>query len=211
MMEKCKSSNAGQKSANTMGSKSDHLEPLLDALDALQHLLTRFDNKGVIIGGAAVSLLGRARFTEDVDAVFLLSNKDLPRLLEMAKQEGIEPRIENALEFAKKNRVLLLKHTPTDTSIDISLGALPFEEEMVERGRLYEVDDALQLRLPTPEDLIIMKAVAHRPKDLEDIRTIADKYPNLDVKHIEKWVKEFGEALEMPELWSDIEPILKQR
>lgn len=194
-----------------MGSKSDHLEPLLDALDALQHLLTRFDNKGVIIGGAAVSLLGRARFTEDVDAVFLLSNKDLPRLLEMAKQEGIEPRIENALEFAKKNRVLLLKHTPTDTSIDISLGALPFEEEMVERGRLYEVDDALQLRLPTPEDLIIMKAVAHRPKDLEDIRTIADKYPNLDVKHIEKWVKEFGEALEMPELWSDIEPILKQR
>jgi len=190
-------------------SQPDHLEPLLDALDALQHLLSRFDNKGVIIGGAAVSILGRARFTEDVDAVFLLSNKDLPRLLELAKEEGIEPRIDNAIDFARKNHVLLLKHTSTDTGIDISLGALPFEEEMVERGMLFDVDEALQLRLPTPEDLIIMKAIAHRPKDLEDIRTIVDKYPNLDVKRLENWVKAFGEVLETPDLWEMIESLLK--
>ena len=186
-----------------------HLEPLLDALDALQHLLSRFDNKGVIIGGAAVSILGRARFTEDVDAVFLLSNKDLPRFLEMAKEEGIEPRVDNAVDFARKNRVLLLKHTSTDTGIDISLGALPFEEEMIERGVLYEVDEALQLRLPTPEDLIIMKAIAHRPKDLEDIRIIVEKYPNLDVKRIEKWVNAFGEVLETPDLWVMVKSLLK--
>lgn len=189
--------------------QSDHLEPLLDALDAVQRLLSRFDNRGVIIGGTAVGILGRARYTEDVDAMFLLSSEDLPRLLTMAKEEGIKPRIENAIDFAKKNRVLLLRHTPTDTGIDISLGALPFEEEMVERSALYEVDDALQLRLPTPEDLIIMKAVAHRPKDLEDIRTIAGKYPNLDVKRIEDWVRAFGEILETPELWDTIKPLLK--
>jgi len=189
--------------------QSDHIEHLLAAFEALQHLLSRFDNKGVIIGGVAVSILGRARFTEDVDAMFLLSNKDLPRLLEMAKEEGIEPRINNAVDFARKNRVLLLKHTITDTGIDISLGALPFEEEMVERGMLYEVDDALQLRLPTPEDLIIMKAIAHRPKDLEDIRTIAEKYPNLDVKRIEQWVTAFGEVLETPDLWGLVNSLLK--
>lgn len=190
-------------------SQSDHLEPLLDALDALQHLLLRFDNKGVIIGGAAVSILGRARFTEDVDAVILLSNKDLPRLLELAKEQEIEPRVDNAVDFARKNRVLLLKHTPTDTSVDISLGALPFEEEMVERGVLYEVDQALQLRLPTPEDLVIMKAIAHRPKDLEDIRTIVEKYPNMDLQRIEKWIKAFGDVLETPDLWGMIESLLK--
>ena len=187
----------------------DHLEPLLDALDALQHLLSRFDNRGVIIGGAAVSILGRARFTEDVDAMFLLSNKDLPHLLEMAKEEGIEPRVDDAVDFARKNRVLLLKHTLTDTGIDISLGALPFEEEMVERSELYEVDETLQLRLPTPEDLIIMKAIAHRPKDLEDIRTIADKYPNMDIERIKKWVKAFGEVLETPDLWDLVKSLLK--
>lgn len=190
-------------------SQSDPLEPLLDALEALQRLLSRFDNRGVIIGGAAVSILGRARFTEDVDAVFLLSNNDLPLLLEMAKKEDIEPRVDNVVDFAKKTRVLLLRHTPTDTGIDISLGVMPFEEEMIERGVLYEVDEALQLRLPTPEDLIIMKAIAHRPKDLEDIRTIADKYPNMDVLRIENWVIAFGEVLETPDLWDLIKPLLK--
>lgn len=187
----------------------DQLEPLLDALEAVQNLLSRSGNRGVVIGGAAVSILGRARFTEDVDAMFLLSVKDLSRFLEMAKEEGIKPRIENAVEFARKNRILLLTHTLTDTSIDISLGAMPFEEEMVERSTLHQVDQSLQIRLPTPEDLIIMKAIAHRPKDLEDIRTIADKYPNLDVKRIENWVKAFGEVLETPDLWELVKSLLK--
>jgi predicted nucleotidyltransferase len=159
----------------------DHLEPFLEPLEALQRLLSRFDNRGVIIGGTAVSMLGRARFTEDVDAMFLLSIQDIPRLLEAAKEEGIEPRIENAAEFAKKSRVMLMKHVLSDTNIDISLGVMPFEQEMVERSVVHQIDEALQIRLPTPEDLIIMKAIAHRPKDLEDIRTIAEKYPDLDV------------------------------
>jgi predicted nucleotidyltransferase len=188
--------------------QSDHLEPLLDALDAVQKLLSKFGDKGVIIGGAAVGILGRARFTEDVDAMFLLSSDDLPGLLKLAKETGIEPRIENAIEFAQKNRVLLLQHKSTDTSIDISLGVLPFEEEMVERSKLYEVDENLQIRLPTAEDLIIMKAVAHRPKDLEDIRTIAQKYANLDKTRIKQWVTAFGEILDQPDLWKQVEPLL---
>jgi len=57
--------------------------------------------------------------------------------------------------------------------------------------------------------LIILKAIAHRPKDMEDIRILADKYPNLDVTRIKQWVKQFAEVLEMPSLWDDIEGILK--
>ncbi|MEW6285339.1 MAG: nucleotidyl transferase AbiEii/AbiGii toxin family protein [Chloroflexota bacterium] len=187
-----------------------NLEPFRAALEALHRLLHQFDDRGVVIGGIAVGFLGKPRFTADVDAMFLLSTRDIPKFLDLARREDIVPRHSDAEEFARKSRVLLLKHVPSGIEIDISLGVLPFEEEMVERGSAKSVAN-LTIRLPTPEDLIIMKAVAHRPKDLEDIRTIADKYPNLDVKHIEKWVKEFGEALEMPELWNDIEPILKQR
>jgi predicted nucleotidyltransferase len=187
----------------------NHLEPLMEPLEALQRLLSRFDDRGVIIGGTAVSMLGKARFTEDVDAMFLLSIQDIPRLLVAAKEEGIEPRIENAAEFAKKSRVLLMRHVKSGTNIDISLGIMPFEQEMVERSVVHQIDEALQIRLPTPEDLVIMKAIAHRPKDLEDIRTIAEKYPNLDVGRIEEWVKAFGEVLETPELWDLVRPLLK--
>jgi hypothetical protein len=186
------------------------LQQYYEPLESLQKLISRFNQQGLVIGGIAVSVLGDARFTEDLDAMFLLSTKDVEKIIDEAKQEGMEPRIEKALEFAKKNRILLLRHVITNTKVDISLGIMPFEQEMVERSSIKEFDDALQVRLPTPEDLIIMKAIAHRPKDIEDIRTIVDKYPDLDQRRIERWVRDFAEIMEMPELWGQIEKILKQ-
>lgn len=183
------------------------LEPFRAAIESLQRLLHQSNDRGVIIGGVAVGFLGRPRFTADVDAVFLLATSDISRFMKLAQAENIFPRIQDAEDFARKNRVLLLRHGPTETDIDISLGILPFEEEMVERGGTKTFAD-LAIRLPTPEDLIIMKAIAHRPKDLEDIRTIADKYPDLDRKRIEKWVKSFGDALELPDLWDEIKRLL---
>jgi hypothetical protein len=182
-----------------------------EPLESLQKLISRFNDRGVVIGGIAASVLGEARYTEDLDAMFLLSIQDIPQFLRYAKQEGIVPRIENAEDFARKNRVFLLRHAITATNIDISLGIMPFEQEIIQRSSIQEFDDSLQVRLPTPEDLIIMKAIAHRPKDLEDIRTLAVKYTHLDFARIERWIKEFAELLEMPELWGQIEKILKQQ
>jgi predicted nucleotidyltransferase len=186
------------------------LEPFRATIEALNRLLHEFNQRGVIIGGVAVGLLGKPRYTADVDAMFLLSIKDISKFLQLASTENIIPRVQNAEEFARKNRVLLLKHEPTNTDIDISLGVLPFEEEMVERGETKTFAN-LSVRLPTPEDLIIMKAIAHRPKDFEDIRTLVDKYPDLDQVRIEQWVRDFAEALETPELWGHIENILKRQ
>lgn len=187
----------------------ESLEPFRATIESLQRLLVKFNDRGVIIGGIAVGLLGKPRFTADVDAVFLISTQNIHQFLELALAEQIIPRIPNAEEFARKNRVLLLKHSPTETDIDISLGILPFEEEMVERASTRSFA-GLIARLPTPEDLIIMKAIAHRPKDLEDIRTIAESYPSLDIKRIEQWVKAFGEAMEISDLWGMVSPLLNE-
>ena len=108
---------------------------LLEPLAALQRLLTHFDSQGVIIGGIAASLLGQPRFTADLDAVILLSINDLPNLIEVAAQEGMVGRIADAEAFARKNRVLLLQHQSSGIKIDISLGILPFEAEMIKRGQ----------------------------------------------------------------------------
>lgn len=178
--------------------------PFHDPLEALGNLLARFNYRGVVIGGIAVSLLGQARFTEDLDVMVLLSVEEIPHFLTAAEKEKIEPRISQAEDFARRNRVLLLHHTPSQTKIDISLGVLPFEQEVIERSIVHEVDDALKIRLPTPEDLIIMKAIAHRPKDLLDIQGIIQSSPHLDRIRIRNWVTQFAEFLEMPELWEDI-------
>ena len=193
----------GQDQGKSSQPATESIAPLLAPLQALQNLLAEYNHQGVIIGGIAASLLGTPRFTVDLDAVFLLSIDDIPELLQEAARQGIEPRIPDAMSFARKNRVLLLRHTASSTDIDLSLGILPFEYEMVERSNLVNVGK-LQLRLPTPEDLIIMKAIAHRPKDLMDIQAIAASHHDLDKMRIRYWVEQFGEALDLPELWNEI-------
>ena len=188
-------------------SPSANLTPLLEPLAALQRLLERFGDRGVIIGGIAASLLGQPRLTADLDAVLLLSTDELPELIQAAAEEGLFPRIADAEIFARKNRVVLLRHQASSSNIDISLGILPFEVEMVERSQKMTIGK-LHLRLPTPEDLIILKAVAHRPKDLMDIQAIATSHPDLDKTRIRFWVEQFAEALEMPDLWETISNLL---
>ena len=51
----------------------DTLTGLLAPLVALQRLLARFDDQGIIIGGVAASLPGKPRLTAGVDAVLLVS------------------------------------------------------------------------------------------------------------------------------------------
>lgn len=178
-------------------------DSILAPLAAVQRLLTRFSNRGIIIGGVAVSLLGTPRFTADVDAVVLLTVEDLPELLEAARQEGLLPRIDQVEVFARRSRVVLLQHQETGIPVDLSLGLLPFEIEAVDRSTMVDAGE-LQIRLPTPEDLIILKAVAHRPKDMLDIATIIDSHPKLDWQRIESWLQQFADLLEMPELWEDV-------
>ncbi len=178
-------------------------DSILAPLAAVQQLLARFSDRGIIIGGVAVSLLGVPRFTADVDMMILLTVEDLPELLAVAGEEGLIPRIDQVETFARRSRVVLLQHQKTGVPVDLSLGLLPFEIEAVERSTLIDAG-GLQIRLPTPEDLIILKAVAHRPKDMLDIATIIESNSDLDWQRIESWIQQFADVLEMPELWQDV-------
>jgi len=186
----------------------DMLEPLAAPLIAVQRLIEQLDNQGVIIGGVAASLLGRSRLTADTDALILLSVDDIPHLLELAEVEGLQPRIANVAEFARRNRVVLLRHVASGIGVDISLGLLPFEVETVERSQEHRAG-SLVVRLPTPEDLIILKAVAHRPKDLLDIEAVIATQERLDTARIRFWVQQFADLLELPELWTDLDKLLR--
>lgn len=164
----------------------------------------------MIIGGVAASLLGKPRFTADVDAVILIDLNNLSQFIKNARKVGLEPRVKDAEDFARKNRVLLLKHVESGIGLDLSLALLSFEIEAIGNSRDHKIG-GLSLNLPAAEDLIIFKAVAHRPQDLLDIKEIINIHSKLDVKYIRKAVREFSEVLEMPEIWEDIEKILKKR
>ncbi|OGW57267.1 MAG: hypothetical protein A2Y48_08420 [Nitrospirae bacterium RIFCSPLOW2_12_42_9] len=191
-------------------SQNDNLSPLLVVLRDLVEWLKASHTPGVVIGGVAASVLGRPRFTQDVDALVLLDNNDWAEFLSSGTQLGFVTRISNALDFATKNRILLLRHESSGIDVDISLGVLPFEEEAVSSAMWVEVG-GVKIPLPPPEDLIIMKAVARRPRDIVDIESIMDANPNLNVGRIKMWVREFSSVLEMPEILTDLEAILSHK
>jgi predicted nucleotidyltransferase len=171
-------------------------------------LLTVSHVFGAIIGGVAASLQGQARATEDVDALLRLDEKTLDHFLDMAMAQGFKPRIPDAVSFARRSAVLLLEHEASRVSVDLTICRLPFDFGAIDRARLVVMGN-LQFSVVTPEDLIIMKAIAHRPQDLQDIRAVVRANPQLDVRRVRSQVKEFAKSLDMPELWADIAALFR--
>lgn len=165
---------------------------------------------GMVIGGVAASLLGRPRLTRDVDILIQLEEDGWSDFISQGAQYGFFPRIRDPLEFARESRVLLLQHGPTHIDIDVAFAALPFEEKSILNATDVEIK-GLTVRLPKPDDLIIMKAVAARPKDLIDIDSLIDANPALQYKRIRAVVREFAEALDMPDIIENLDKILEKK
>jgi hypothetical protein len=188
-------------------------EPLSALLQALRDLVRWLKSKqvpGVVVGGVAASILGRPRMTHDIDALVLLDEGHWEMFLIDGAKFGFVPRLTDCLNFAKKSRVLLVRHKSSEIDVDITFGALEFEKEAITRAVWLEVEK-IRIPLPTPEDLIIMKAFAHRPRDLADIESILDVHPKLNLGRVRRWVKEFSKAIELPEILNDLENILERK
>ncbi len=188
----------------------DLLAPLLGALRDLVAWVRAGGVPAAVIGGVAASILGRPRLTRDVDALILLPEGRWRDFLAAGASFGLVPRIADALAFAQQARVLLLHHRPSGIDVDVSLGALPFEEELLARAVSRDVG-GVAIPLPTPEDLLVMKAVAHRPRDLADIEAVLAAQPKVDLRRVRRLVREFATALEAPELFDDLETILRRK
>jgi hypothetical protein len=192
---------------------AEHEESLVPLLAALRDLVVWFQDAptpGTVIGGVAASLLGRPRVTRDIDALVLLDESEWEAFLAKGAGFGFVPRLSDALTFARQARVLLVRHEASGIDIDIAFGALPFEEEAVARTVWHDVG-GIRIPLPLPEDLLIMKAVAHRPRDMADIESILDAQPKLDLPRVRRWVREFSAALETPELLRDFNALVARR
>src|SRR4051812_48486146 len=105
------------------------MSDLLEIARDLQSFCDRQGWNSCIIGGLAVLRWGEPRATRDVDVTLLTGFGKEDSFINALVAE-YTPRIADPLGFARKNRVLLLQ-SPEGVGIDISLGALPFEECVV--------------------------------------------------------------------------------
>jgi hypothetical protein len=130
------------------------------------------------IGGIAVQRWGQPRMTVDIDLTVITGFGDEERHVDglLASLAG---RLEDARAFALQHRTLLLIAS-NGVHVDVSLGAMPFEERSVERASRFAISDRDAITTCSAEDLIVHKAFAGRDKDWGDIRGIVARQAQLD-------------------------------
>ena len=189
------------------GRRRDPPAPLVHALGAVSQWLDARATPGAIIGGVAASILGRPRLTDDIDVLVLLEHGDWPDFLVAGREFGFVPRIEDALDFADTSRVLLVSHQPSGVRVDIVFGALSLEDEIVRSATRVEIAGNV-IPLPTPESIVVMKAVAGRTRDIVDIEGILEVHEGLDLAWIRAWLSEFDQALGRSDLLDEFDRIV---
>jgi hypothetical protein len=182
---------------------------LLGALSDLMKWLDATKMPSMVIGGVAASVLGRPRLTQDVDALAILPEAEWANAVSSAAHHGIVPRIQNPLDFARRSRVLLMRHAESGIDIDVTFGGLSFEQAAIHNSKIHDLG-GLRLRLPRVEDLLIMKAVARRPKDLQDIEGLLAAHPEADVVTVRQWVSEFATAMSTSDMLEDFDRLVAQ-
>ncbi|HLC15109.1 MAG TPA: nucleotidyl transferase AbiEii/AbiGii toxin family protein [Thermodesulfovibrionia bacterium] len=159
------------------------------------------------IGAVAVLRWGQARMTMDIDlSLFADYGKETGYIDPLLS--NFESRISNPVEFALKNRVLLLRAS-NKVSVDISLAALPFERRMIERSTLFQFAPDCPLLICSAEDLIVQKAFADRAKDWLDLEGIILRQGRaLDVPYILESLEPLCMIKEAPEILDKLHRIL---
>lgn len=183
------------------------LAPLLAAMVATQEWLKTAGVEFAVVGGVAAAIHGRPRVTKDVDLLALADLDDLEELVARGASFGLTPREDDAIAFARTTRVLLLLHAPSGIEVDVSFGALPFERDLVENSIPVRID-AQSFLVARPEDILVMKALAMRPRDVADIEGILVLHPELDLTRVRATLAEFSAALEEADLVAEFERLV---
>lgn len=155
------------------------MNPLLGAAHALQAFCDERRFRSCLIGGLAVQRWGEPRLTLDVDLTLLTGFGGEESFVD-ALLGRFPGRLPDTRAFALRHRVLLLLGSE-GVPLDVSLGAMPFEERTVERASSFDFGAGATLVTCSAEDLVVHKVFAGRDKDWLDVEGIALRQgPRLD-------------------------------
>ena len=108
----------------------------------------------LVLGGLASSLVGRPRWTHDID--FLVQADKADRVLEALARAGFQTE--------RTDPVWLYKAFKQDVMVDVIFmitGGIYLVQEMQQHSLLRDYH-GLRVRIPSAEDQVVIKAIVHR-------------------------------------------------
>ena len=151
-----------------------------------------------VIGGIANAIWGEPRATVDVDVTVSVDKNELDVIV-----RGIGQRLRSAVpdpvKFVHETRVLPLD-TTDGVRVEVIFALLSFEVDAIRRATAVSIAGRM-IRVVTAEDLVLMKILSDRPRDLADAEGIVRRRAKeLDRSYLEPRIGELASALEKPEI-----------
>ena len=180
--------------------------PVADLLADVSAALEAAAIAWYLFGARAAIVHGVARFTADVDiTVRLPESTSGAALVSMLERHRFQARVSDP-DFFERTRVIPFAHVPTALPLDVVLAGPGLEDRFFERAGIRVIED-VRVPVASAEDVILMKVLAGRPKDVEDVVAIAAAHADtLDVRYIRETLRMIEQALSQ----SDLMPIFEQ-
>lgn len=176
----------------------------------LAPLLEGLGLRWYVFGAQAAIHYGSPRATADVDVTVELGTLAPMAFVKHLEERGIVARIELSDDFIERTRVLPMQHRATGMGVDIVLAGPGPEETFLSRAHLTRFGD-VTVRIASPTDVIVMKVLAGRPKDVDDIVGILRSAPEgLDVSEARALLAELSELLDQSDLVPTLDSALEQ-
>lgn len=173
---------------------------LTDLFSALAAVLPEWSDGWYLFGAQAVQVWGMPRLTADVDVTIRLRGDDPSRFIAAMQSGGFDLRIPDIPEFVRRTRVVPFVHRASGIPLDVVLAGPGLEEEFVARARTLDLG-GVRVRVISPEDLLITKVLAGRPKDLEDVRgVLRERLDELDLARVRSVLAQLEGALDRADL-----------
>jgi hypothetical protein len=124
-----------------------------------------------LFGAQAALLYGASRLTADVDVTLHLPvGLTTAALAGGLNAHGFRVRITNPA-FIAQTRVIPVVHEASGLPADLVIAGPGLEEEFLRRAVPHQIE-GVSVPVASPEDMVVMKILAARPKDFEDVVSI---------------------------------------
>lgn len=171
------------------------MENLIQSLRALQQRLSDAGILSIAIGGVAVAVWGEPRLTRDVDVKVLLERDDADRLLDTLASDYTSLLADP--HQALRQQAMVFVQDALGTRLDVLLADTPYDVLAIQRGRDFEVQPGVTIRVCSPEDLVIYKLISTRLRDHGDVEGIVRRQgANLDDEYVLDWLRQFEQSLD---------------
>lgn len=180
--------------------------PLAELLGALAHIFQRLSLRWYLFGAQAAIVHGASRLTGDVDATVDLGGLTTSALVGALQEGGFALRASDVDGFVERTRVVPLVHVGSGMPVDVVLAGPGLEGLFLQRAQEHIVE-GIAIPVACAEDIVAMKILAGRPKDLDDVVAIlAARQDAIRIELIRDTLRLLEQALAQ----SDLSPAFEQ-